>query len=268
MILLTCWDLDAARWARVRSEAAIVYADIQAQVAIGYLKTGTKIRVGDVVQGRKRTVATVVSGKVAYIKEEDLLFSKDKEMILSKLEKARNPDRTIYEKLPIRFSLGGLAQTFYYSQEVPRDLPLLTGLRFGLKFSSLTHTYEVYYSSTSGTDANDFEHKMDLLSIGLYRTNGVRKFLGLNYDLFLLWSPNYLITQNSLQDEAMMLGLETRFTYEQKITSRWSATWALHGQVLKSFINQEDTQHQVTRDMNQTLILGLESSLLIHYRFF
>ncbi|MBT4791812.1 MAG: hypothetical protein HON90_09590 [Halobacteriovoraceae bacterium] len=71
-LLLALFSLEsqAARWAIVSKDKAVIYSDVTKKSAIGYISKGKKIRVGDVV--KNKLLAVLIKNKIAYIEQSDI----------------------------------------------------------------------------------------------------------------------------------------------------------------------------------------------------
>ena len=63
---------NAAQWATVIAEKAIIYSDLEMSSAIGFVSKGKKVRVGEVARSKGRLLPIVVSNKIAYIHLKDI----------------------------------------------------------------------------------------------------------------------------------------------------------------------------------------------------
>lgn len=84
-----CFNANAAKWATIRSDKAVIYADTLMQAPIGYLKKGKKIRVGEVQRNYGKLLPIVVQGRIAYIKITDIASTIKLEQLQSATERVR-----------------------------------------------------------------------------------------------------------------------------------------------------------------------------------
>jgi hypothetical protein len=83
----------AAQWATVMSDKAVIYADQSQNSAIGYIKKGKKVRIGEVARNGGRVYPIVVNGRIAWIAEDDIQTSQrlaDLESTSSRIKRTRN----------------------------------------------------------------------------------------------------------------------------------------------------------------------------------
>jgi hypothetical protein len=91
--------LQAAQWAYVTNEKAVIYADQQMTSPIGYVTKGNKVRIGEVSRNKGRVYPIIVNGRIAWIAEQDIQTNKR----LAGLEGAMNRIRQRNQETLNRF---------------------------------------------------------------------------------------------------------------------------------------------------------------------
>jgi hypothetical protein len=85
--------VNAAQWATVTADKAVIYSDQDRNSAIGYVSRGKKVRIGEVARNGGSVYPIVVNGRIAWIAEDDIQTSQrlaDLESTSSRIKRRRN----------------------------------------------------------------------------------------------------------------------------------------------------------------------------------
>lgn len=109
--LTITFNVQAAQWAKVTSNKAVIYADQQKLAPIGFIKKGKQVRVGEVVRNNGTILPVVISGKVAYINIEDLDISYSQKVLETPAQRLVKKANEKTHENRFAFTYNGMATT-------------------------------------------------------------------------------------------------------------------------------------------------------------
>ncbi len=116
LLLFMATTAQAAQWAKVTSDKAVIYADQQRIAPIGFIKKGKKIRVGEVVRNNGTVLPIAVQGKVAYINIEDLDISYSQKVLDSPAQRLAQKAKEKSHENRFALTYNGMATTLNTSE--------------------------------------------------------------------------------------------------------------------------------------------------------
>ena len=163
VFLISTIYANAAQWATVIREKAIVYSDQQMTSEIGYVKRGKKVRVGEVARNRGTLLPIIVNKRIAYIRIEDIKTATDEKLVVSAVARKRKLEDKSKKQQRI-----GLSYTRFFSNiqsiensETSESYSFNGGALKGYSKnnqSRFTYAAEIgYMSGTDEDEVNEFE---------------------------------------------------------------------------------------------------------------
>lgn len=115
------FSANAAQWAVVIKDKAIVYADPEMSASIGFIIKGKKVRVGEKTKNNGLVLPIIVSKRIAYIKTADIESSTNKDLIDNSYNRysVRNKKNMATNRIAVL--AGGALGSVYFPESPTAD---------------------------------------------------------------------------------------------------------------------------------------------------